>query len=432
MRLATAVLFIATAASADTLTLKQALDTARAHQPALLQARAATVAASARADETRAGLLPQVNLGASYTLKTNNLTPGSVTGIGGSSDGGTAIPTASTRVITPMNVNVSVNQLIWDFQTFWRWEASQKNAIAAEDQERAQLLSTLATARVAYFNARAQKALVKVGHDTLDNQQKHLAQAEGFVKAGTQPEIALAQSKSAVASAKVQVITAENNYESAKATLNQAIGLERDTNYDVGDEGENAVADEDAAVEELVTRAILARPELAALENQVRAQELTIRATKGGYGPSVSLVGSASAGGTDVSALVGNFSAGIVLSWPLFQGWLTPSQVHEQEANLDSLKASTEVTRQQVRLQLTQGWLSVRAAKGTVSAAGEAEDAAKTQLKLAEGRYQAGAGSIIELGDAQVAYTQAAATRVQAEYSLATARAQLLQALGQE
>ena len=49
---------------------------------------------------------------------------------------------------------------------------------------------------------------------------------------------------------------------------------------------------------------------------------------------------------------------------------------------------------------------------------------------LAEGRYQAGVGNIIELGDAQVAQTSAAAQAVQAEYNLATARAQLGRALG--
>ena len=45
-------------------------------------------------------------------------------------------------------------------------------------------------------------------------------------------------------------------------------------------------------------------------------------------------------------------------------------------------------------------------------------------------RYATGVGSIIELNDAQVAYTSAAAQVVQARYSLSIARAQLLAALG--
>jgi outer membrane protein TolC len=51
-------------------------------------------------------------------------------------------------------------------------------------------------------------------------------------------------------------------------------------------------------------------------------------------------------------------------------------------------------------------------------------------LALAEGRYQTGAGSIIELADAQLALTTALGQRVQAEYSLSTARAALSKSLG--
>ncbi len=81
-------------------------------------------------------------------------------------------------------------------------------------------------------------------------------------------------------------------------------------------------------------------------------------------------------------------------------------------------------------MALEQALLGVRAARSSVQAATEAEANAREQLRLAEGRYQAGAGSIIELGDAQVAATSAAATEVQARFDLATARARLLLALG--
>jgi outer membrane protein len=72
----------------------------------------------------------------------------------------------------------------------------------------------------------------------------------------------------------------------------------------------------------------------------------------------------------------------------------------------------------------------VKAAKATIGAAEDAVSSAREQLRLAEQRYSTGVGNIIELGDAQVAYTAAAAQLVQARYGLASARAQLLAALG--
>ena len=76
--------------------------------------------------------------------------------------------------------------------------------------------------------------------------------------------------------------------------------------------------------------------------------------------------------------------------------------------------------------------LAVRAAKASQSATSEALENARLQLKLAEQRYQVGVGSSIELTDAQVALTQAAAQAVQATDNLSTARAQLVRALGRQ
>ena len=84
----------------------------------------------------------------------------------------------------------------------------------------------------------------------------------------------------------------------------------------------------------------------------------------------------------------------------------------------------------QVRVEVAQAQLQVRAAKATIAAVGEALFNSRERLRLAEGRYQSGVGNVIELGDAQVAVATAAAQSIQAEYNLATARAALLKALG--
>jgi outer membrane protein len=121
-----------------------------------------------------------------------------------------------------------------------------------------------------------------------------------------------------------------------------------------------------------------------------------------------------------------------LLTWPIFQGFLTRGQVREAEANLAALEAQRDGLRQQVRLEVDQARLAVRAAKEALIAAGEALENAQVRLRLAEGRYQTGVGSVIELGDAQTALTNAAGQKVQAEYNLAQARAQLLKALGRK
>src|SRR5258708_26645929 len=49
------------------------------------------------------------------------------------------------------------------------------------------------------------------------NQERHLQQIEGFVKAGTRPDIDLAQARTDAANARVVLIDAQNTYQTSKA-----------------------------------------------------------------------------------------------------------------------------------------------------------------------------------------------------------------------
>jgi outer membrane protein len=131
-------------------------------------------------------------------------------------------------------------------------------------------------------------------------------------------------------------------------------------------------------------------------------------------------------------SLTWNWGAGLLLSVPVFQGGLTRAQVREAEFNLVSIQAQADAERQQVRLDVEQARLAVRADKEALTASVEALANAQVLLQLAEGRYETGVGSIIELGDAQVALTSAAQQKVQAEYNLSQARAGLIKALGRD
>ncbi len=404
-------------APARVLALDEAVRLARANQPQLRQARAGTEAARARADQALAPLLPQLSGTASFSHATENL-PG--------------FPESSSTA-RQWSLGAKLQQLVWDFgQTTGRWEAARESAASQRDSERATALQVLISVRSAYFAARAARDLVGVARETLQNQEAHLRQVQGFVEVGRSPEIDLAQARTDRANAQVQLIVAQNGYETAKAQLNQAMGIEGPTDYDVADDTLQAVVGEDLPIDALLAEALPRRPDVAALEAQSRAQRATLGSARGGYWPTLGV----SAGVTDAGPVIDgpsmtwNWSATATLSWNVFQGGLTRAQVTEAEASLVGLEAQLAALRQQVRLELEQARLAVRAARAARGAAGEALLNARERLRLAEGRYQTGAGSIIELGDAQVALTAAGAQQVQADYTLASARAQLLKALG--
>jgi len=416
---------LARAEGARVLTLAE-FERAAQRQPQMLVARAATNSAQGQADQARAPLLPQISATAQYTRETGNYTSNP-----NQKNLGTGSGTSLTTSFDYWQFDVAATELVYDFgQTSQRYDAAQKTATAQSFAERTTRLQVTLGVRRAYFNARAMKEIVGVAEETLLDQNRHLAQVQGFVQVGTQPPIALAQQKAAVANAQVLLITAQNNYETAKAQLNQTAGLAQETDYDVADETLAPVADEDQPLRALAAKALGARPEMAMLDEQREAQEDTLRGAEGGYGPTLSAATGASEVGISMGDLVPNWYGGLILNVPIFQGGLTTAQVHTAEAGLESVSAQKSVEELQVRLDVDSARLAVRAAKATIPAADDAATSSREQLRLAEQRYATGVGSIIELNDAQVAYTSAAAQAVAARYGLASARAQLLAALG--
>jgi len=415
-------------AAARIVTLDDAVQSAREHQPQLRQARANTAAADARARQAFAPLLPQVTASAGYQRSTANAItrPGSAS-VAGSGKG------PSWDTFNSFSDSVQASQLLFDFGSQPnRYRSAKALAEAQAATERATALQIDFNVRFAYFDARANGALAKVARDTLDNLIRHLQQTEGFVQAGTRAEIDLVQARTDTANARVALINAENAYQTSKLNLNAAMGVEGPTDYDVADTTAPPVPGEDGVLDSLLDEAMKARPEVQSLEDQIRATQLTMRSIEGQYGPSVSATAGLTQGGTSLDQLGWNVAVGLSLSWNIFQGGLTKAQVSEAEANVIAVVALLDVQRQQVRLDVDGARLAVRATKESLSATHEALTNARERLRLAEERYTLGVGSAIELGDAQVALALAAAQAVQADDKLSTARAQLLRALGRQ
>jgi outer membrane protein len=338
--------------------------------PTILSAQANVSAAQGSAEQTRSGLLPQLNASAigerTYGLINRSGTGNAVAGAAGS------------VAYNTFTFSLNGTQLIWDFQTVDRTRSAYQTVSSFQDTEQATIVNTVLKVRTAFFQAQAYLALVKVQQETLDNEIKHQAQTEGFVKVGTQPEIALAQARTDVDNAKVALIQALNNYRISKATLNQAMGVIQTTNYEVAGEELPVLAETGVALDHL--------------------------------GPA--------------------WDFGLQITWNFFDGLKTPGLVRQAQANLDNANASLTAEELQVRFDVEQADATLLASKEALLASQDALVNAKEQLRLAEQRYATGVGSIIELSDAQVAATSAGAQLVQARFTLATARAQLLAALG--
>jgi len=407
----------------ETITLDAAIDLALRSHPSETQARANVEVASARVVENRAQYLPQVVGTGEYQRMTYGPThkPG--------------VPASSTSSWTTTSdyftLGGTASQLIYDFgQTSDRWSSAQASESAATYSEHAVQVQIISNVRKAYFQARAQRDLIDVAAESVANQKMHVDQIQKLVVEGMRPEIDQATAETGLANAQVQLISAQNAYNLACAALSQAIGQSTAVRYEPGTDDMPPVADEDAPIDRLLESALRDRPELASFAKQRLAQQKMVSAAQGSYGPSLQAQASLAGTGVNLDNLAPNWWVGALLTWSIFQGGLTQGQVAEATATLHSINAQEDTFRLQVRVDVEQAALAVKAARASLTAALVALENAKKQLQLAEARYAAGMGSVIELSDAQVTRTTAAAQEVSARFSLASSRAALVGALG--
>jgi outer membrane protein len=411
--------------------LDEAVEESLKQSPTLLSAQATVLSAQGVAEQTRSGLLPQLSASAvgERAYGSTGARTGSNSGVSG-----TASNTLTSRSGASNSFTFGLNgtQLIWDFQTVDRFRASNASVSSLQATAQATVINTVLTVRKAFFQAWAFRALIQVQEETLDNQVKHQVQTEGFVKVGTQPQIALAQARTNVANARVALIQAQNNYRIAKAQLNQSMGVVQGVDYDVTNEELSPLTGEDQPVDALTDIALHERPEVAAQLSNRDAQDLSLRAARGMYAPAFSLFAGVAETGPSLDALGPAWDFGLQVTWNFFDGLKTPGVVKQAQGNLDNANAQLTAEELQVRFDVEQADATLQGSKTALVAAEEALVNAREQLRLAEARYQTGVGSIIELSDAQVAATNAGAQLVQARFTLAAARAQLLAALGRQ
>jgi outer membrane protein TolC len=120
----------------------------------------------------------------------------------------------------------------------------------------------------------------------------------------------------------------------------------------------------------------------------------------------------------------------LTFSVPIFEGWAVTAGVDQASAELRSAQASSDATIQSVVLDVQQQYLALQASAQAIEASKTLVAEAEQSLKLSEGRYNYGAGSPIEITDAQVTLSNARITYIQSLYNYRVSRARLQRAMG--
>jgi len=387
------------------LNLAEATALALRQQPTIRSAQGSLTAAQARVPQARSSYFPRFDLQTGVqTSEAKN-------------------PTTNNRQRSEGTfVTVTGKQLIYDFGKTSALvnEAQAGSRVASGELERIRDL-VVQNVRQSYFNLLQARRLVGVADAALSRSELNLRSAQGFFDVGTKPKSDVTRAEVEVANARVDVIRARNLVRFTETSLANALGLEATVPIEIEDTLNYEPVSLDSA--QLLAEALGNRPELRQGQARLDAARAQVAGAKARYLPDLTVNGSAGVASDDAFVSTDGFgtvsfgdtwSIAGQLSWNLFEGFFTQAKVKETQALVETARADYETVELQVRLEVEQAYIAVIEASERYGATEKAVESARENLRLAQGRYDAGVGTILDLTEAQLSLTNAEADSVRA------------------
>jgi outer membrane protein len=402
----------------NVLTLDEAVLTALANHPNLKAARERIGAQEAVVGQQMAAYYPTLTFNNTYrTFQTR--------------EGGSPAEPGVDTFISEGRVNYT----IYNFgKREGAVEAARETLNATGHNYKATVDAVILNVKQFYYILLGSQAIVRVREETVKNRELLVRQARGFYEVGTRARIDVARAESNLFNAQADLIAAQNAVSVSWVQLKNALGLRELAERPLVEEA--IVTSIPFTLEQARETAYAHRPELKSFEAQRRAQDQNIAVARRGHLPDI--IFDAAYGrrhdsdlGVNTFPLQPAWSVGLNLNIPIFDGFRTTNRVEETLRNYWVIRAQEEAQRQQVALDVEQSYLRLVELQERIKANQAAASAAKENLDLADGRYQVGVGSIIEVTDAQTLYTDAQTTYIRALYDYKIADAQLIRAIGQ-
>jgi outer membrane protein len=415
----------------EKLTLEHAIELTLHNHPLGLEMKSEALAANERVGEARAALLPQVYSAADYLRSSDNpignttyLNPGWLPRITGTLHGGSANPSQTFSSTNNYLGGVAVQQYVFDFgRVRGLVEERDEEAHVAWFQAQATELDLIFEVAQRYFALLAAGQKVKVYQKAIEQRSEQFHAAQVKASANLTPQIDVLTAQAALARAQTDLLEVSDERDIARVALNNAMALDRNApDYELADV--LTYQPVSGGLESFFTTAIASRPDLRALEAAARAAGAQIKQARSDYFPSVGATAGYSAMGTGLPA-ANNFNVGLMVTWPIFNGFSTTHHVEEAKATQNAVRYSIEDLEQHIWLDVKSAYLQLQTSVEVIHQAEATLAASSGQLELADKRYNAGLGNIIELTDAERFYIQDDAAYVDALYGYSVAKATL-------
>jgi len=185
------------------------------------------------------------------------------------------------------------------------------------------------------------------------------------------------------------------------------------------------------APDSLLAHSITQRADLSAAQSrQKAAAEFALSEKRLSY-PTLNVMGAAGEVPFHDHTLHDNYAAaGFNLNIPVFNGGLFRARQAEADLEANARTQDTNELRLEVSEQVRDSWYRANEAYRSLDVTARLVAQSKEALRLAQDRYDAGLGSIVELNEAQLNETSAEISAADATYTYLSRRAELDYAAG--
>ena len=289
-----------------------------------------------------------------------------------------------------------------------------------------------------FYRAIAAQRLETAALDAVDAAGARSRLSAAQVRAGTAQRLDSLQARVDLLQRESALLRAREAVRVARVELETAIGATLDPSGNLVPPGAPPTRALEAAAAESI--AVHARPELFALDDSLRENDLRIRAARAERGLSLGLNGTAQYLGPnrnedflnvrDPGLKTYNLYAGVDFSLPILDGGLASAREGELRAVRSMIQARRRRTELEVRRDVEHSLSDLRVALADWESDSSRVSVAKEALRIAEAGYRGGTTTASQVRDAESALADARAQEAQSLMDTWSAEAALTHAMG--
>jgi outer membrane protein len=311
---------------------------------------------------------------------------------------------------------IDLNYLLYDFgRRAARIDATESARRAAHFSYNRALQRVVLSVQQAYYSYVALEALRRAQDKTLEEAKVITAATHARRDAGFATHADVLQAVTRESQALLNLETTKGSMRALSGRVLSAVGLPPDTPVKLATPSleDLSIGTVDEEVESLLARAKRENPELLAARSRVEESRSLVAAAQRASLPSFGMSASLDqliSGGTASE----DYTASLVMRLPLFTGFRLRESVREAQAEAQRMSANASVVERDVTSQLWSDYHTYQTAKVQIRVSEDLVRSASESLAVAQGRYQEGVGSILDLLEAQRAVEEARVARVDA------------------